>query len=112
MNPSRLLTIPATFTPWTPADDPDEYNDEVLEPQNDVDLLVWYEPINSTENVPQNSTEQLYKLFLRPDAAVTSTGQITIENAGTFELIGLPGPFTDPRSHQVTHFETTMRRVA
>lgn len=39
MNPSRLITIPATYTPWS-ADDVDSTNSENLAPGDDVDVLV------------------------------------------------------------------------
>lgn len=112
MNPSRLITIPATYTPWA-AEDVDSTNSDELVRGDDVDLLVWYEPVTSGENVAENTVDQLYRLFLRPDApAMDQHGQLNIDNGGVFELLGIPGAFTDPRTHSVTHLETTMRRVS
>lgn len=110
MDPTRLMNIPATLTPYAPSAFPDEYNDDDLEPGTPVDTVCWFEQTARAENDTDNTFEDTFTLYLPPDLTVNPDDQITVGD-DTFQIVGPPWTVTHPRTTQVTHLQATGRRV-
>lgn len=116
MDPTRLMTQPATITPMVPVTD--EYNDEHLEPGTPIVLDgslghgVFLTQSNRSETgIDTNTVSEIWALYLPPTITVDPNTQITVDDI-TYELDGPAWPAYNPRLHKTTHLEATVRRVA
>jgi hypothetical protein len=118
MDPSRLMTQPATITPRHPADDPDEYNDEVLEDGDPIELDgtvgtgVLLQQSSRTENINgANVVVETLTLFLPIAVAFGDRDAITVDGV-TYEADGPPAHMWNPRLKRYTHVEASVKRIA
>lgn len=118
MDPTRLMTQAATITPRVPADETDEYNDEVIEEGSTIRLSgavgdgVLVQQASRTEVVGgANVTVETLMLFLPLGVRFTAADEITIDGV-SYEADGPPAPQWNPRLKRYTHVEATVKRVA
>lgn len=125
MDPTRLMTMPATITPRTPADDPDEYNDEVLEAGDPFELTggrgagVLLQPRDTSEDTVANTERESFVLYAPVDVIVDDTtlpvpldarALITIDGAD-YELDGEPQKWWNPRERSYRYQQANVSRV-
>lgn len=118
MDPTRLMTQPATITPRVVAADPDDYNDEILEDGEPIELdgssghgVFLSQRDRSESGDAENVTTETWALYLPHDIDVDATATITVDDV-TYEFDGPPWRAYNPRLRRVTHLEATVRRVA
>lgn len=118
MDPTRLMTQAATITPRVVADDPDEYNDEVLEDGTPFELdgsvgngCLLQQTSGSEQTAGGVVTVQTLTLFLPTTVAFSAIDKITIDG-DDYEADGPPARQWNPRLKRYTHVEATVKRIA
>lgn len=113
MNVEGMLSQTATITPRTPAAEPDEYGNEVLEdgtPFTKPCLLLQTERTESGGDL--NTEAETLDLYLSGAVAVDSRCKIEVDGT-PFEVVGPPWQAHNPFSSQAVDFTAaTVRRVA
>lgn len=111
MSIERLMVIPATVTPRVPADDPDEYNDEVLEDGTAFDTVCWLAYVDVAENPQGNVVGATRKLFFLADdySRLSATAKVAVRGE-TLELVGDPWLSHTPRGPH--HVEVFAKRAS
>lgn len=116
MDPSRLMTMPATITPRIP-DGNDETNDEVLIDGTPIVLAggpgggVWIEQSDRDETRDANNVRiEVWRLFAPASVDFNAGAKVDVDGA-EYEVDGPPWRATNPRQRTVSHIEVNLRRV-
>lgn len=112
MTPDHLLTETATVTERTPTGSRDGYGN-VLTANATRTAPCWHEPvlIATTENtVGGDIREETWTLFLPAGDPLAGTDAVTIDGV-SFEVIGGPAPWRNPRTAEFVYVQATLRRT-
>lgn len=117
MDPTRLMTMPATITPRV-ADGRDELNDVVLAEGDPIVLPggpgngVWIEQNLRDETRDANNVRsESWRLFALPSLVLDAGAKVEVDGV-EYEVDGPPWRATNPRLRTVSHIEATLRRVS
>lgn len=115
MSIDSLMNIPCTITPRAPAEQPDDYNDEVLEDGTPFDSTCWKARVSSTENTGnENVVVGDWHYYFPADTDLTkldARAKVSTPD-GDFEMVGDPWLAQNPRSTSGEHVEAYGRRVS
>lgn len=111
MDPTHLMTIAATITPMS-VTARDETNDDVLTAGTPVATTCFLHQTGANERTAGvNTQEQTFTIYLPPGVSIDANDRITADG-NTFEVIGPPARWNNPRARTRELISVTARKVA
>lgn len=111
MDPTRLMTIAATITPMN-VTSRDETNDDVLTAGSPVTTVCYLHQTEASERTAgTNTQEQTFTIYLPPTVTIDANDRIAADG-DTFEVIGPPARWNNPRAQNRALISVTARKVA
>lgn len=107
---ANLLTRPATLHRTTGGETVDEYGDQVQTVEN-VAVLCELQPRSRKEPDAQGELSQTDWLLILPAGIEVSTADTVTVDGETYEMVGDPGPWRNPRTGIASHVEASVRKA-
>jgi hypothetical protein len=111
MSLATLLNRPVTIVRRSASGDTDPYGNEI-EAETSTETVGELQQQQRTEPGAQGELSQTNWLLILPAGTEIGTADAIIVNGQEYEMVGDPWPARNPRTHEQSHVECTVRRTA